>query len=150
VNTVPLIDLKFAAGAFSDGQHFDPTNAELFELPEWIKPQAGLFVAQVVGESMNKRIPNGAWCLFKAFPAGSRVGKVIVAEHRSIHDSELGGTYTVKVYSSKKVTNPDGTWKHAEIQLNPDSTDEAFQPITILSANENELRVIAEFLTVLK
>jgi uncharacterized protein len=149
VNTVPRIDLKFAAGAFSDNQNFDTTNSDVFELPEWIKPQAGLFVAQVVGESMNRRIPNGSWCLFRSFPVGSRAGKVVVAEHRSIHDSELGGAYTIKVYSSKKVTDSDGNWKHVEIQLKPDSTDDRFKPITIFSADENELRVVAEFLTVL-
>ena len=83
--------------------------------------QPGLFVAQVVGESMNRRIPNGSWCLFRANPAGTRAGKVVVAQHRTIHDPELGGSYTVKLYSSQKVTAADGTWRHTEIQLAPDS-----------------------------
>ncbi len=105
VNAVPLIDLKFAAGSFSDTQDFDLTNAEWVEIPNWVRPQPGLFIAQVLGESMNRRIPNGAWCLFKANPTGSREGKIVVAQHRSIHDPDLGGTYTIKLYSSKKVTN---------------------------------------------
>ena len=57
-------------------------------LPDWVRPQPGLFVAQVVGESMNRRIPNGAWRLFRANPAGSRQGKVVVVQHRSIADPE--------------------------------------------------------------
>ena len=36
------------------------------------RPWEDLFVAQVTGESMNRRIPNGAWCLFRLHPAGTR------------------------------------------------------------------------------
>lgn len=57
-------------------------------LPDWVRPQPGLFVAQVVGESMNRGIPNGAWRRFRASPAGSRQGKVVVVQHRSIADPE--------------------------------------------------------------
>jgi len=42
------------------------------EVPEWVDPKPELFVAQVVGESMNRRIPNGAWCLFRANPSNPR------------------------------------------------------------------------------
>ena len=149
VNCVPLVDLKFAAGAFSNSQAFDPVDAEWVEVPAWVKPQPGYFVAQVVGESMNRRIPDGAWCLFKANPTGSRNGKIVVAQHRSILDSDLGGTFTVKTYSSEKVEDADGSWHHLSIRLSPDSTDSKFAPIVILSAEEDEFRVVAEFLTVL-
>lgn len=30
------------------------------------------FVTRVVGESMNRRIPNGSWCLFRSNPATGR------------------------------------------------------------------------------
>jgi DUF2075 family protein len=148
-NMVPLINLKFAAGAFSDGQSFDPADSEWVEIPGLINPQPGLFVAQVLGESMNRRIPNGAWCLFKANPTGSRIGKIVVVQHRSIHDDDLGGMYTVKLYLSEKVTDEEGSWRHASIQLSPDSTHADFKPLTILSARDDELRVVAEFLRVL-
>ena len=71
-NSVPLYDLKIAAGGFSEEQH--PSESEWVELPDVFRPQQGLFVSQVVGESMNRRIPNGSWCLFKANPAGTRQG----------------------------------------------------------------------------
>ena len=61
-----------------------------------------MFVAQVVGESMNRRIPNGAWCLFRAAPTGTREGKVVVVQHRGIADPETGGRFTIKVYISEK------------------------------------------------
>jgi hypothetical protein len=35
-------------------------------------------VALVAGESMNRRIPNGTWCLFHTNPTGTREGKVVV------------------------------------------------------------------------
>lgn len=88
---VPLIDLRFAAGAFSEVQAPEDHAQHWVALPDWVRPQSGLFVAQVVGDSMNRRIPNGAWCLFRANPGGTREGKVVVVQHRSITDPETGG-----------------------------------------------------------
>src|SRR6185503_21040094 len=109
-NSVPLVDLKFAAGTFSETQSIDPDEVEWVELPDLFKPKPGLFVAQVIGESMNRRIPNGSWCLFRFNPAGTRQGKVVVAQHRSIQDPELGGSFTVKVYFSEKRNTAD-SWE---------------------------------------
>ncbi|MBI3782936.1 MAG: DUF2075 domain-containing protein [Deltaproteobacteria bacterium] len=148
INAIPLVDLKFAAGAFNS-QTFDPTDAEWVEIPEGIRPQEGLFIAQVVGDSMNRRIPNGAWCLFRANPGGTRSGKVVVATHRNIHDPDLGGSYTVKVYSSEKASAGTDSWRHVSIQLKPDSTDPRFKPITFTGDQEGELRIVAELLAVL-
>ncbi|PZP98928.1 MAG: hypothetical protein DI587_11930 [Variovorax paradoxus] len=62
-------------------QSFEDAAATWAALPDWIRPQPGLFVAQAVGESMNRRIPSGAWCLLRASPAGTRQGSfAIVAE----------------------------------------------------------------------
>jgi hypothetical protein len=119
-------------------------------LPDWVRPQPGLFVAQVVGESMNRRIPNGAWCLFRANPAGPREGKVVVAQHRSIDDPETGGRYTIKVYTSEKVPADEGEWRHRRITLRPDSDQPGFEPIVIeLGKDDEGLEVVAEMLTVL-
>lgn len=146
---VPLIDLRFAAGTFSESQASHMETDDWVEAPDWVQLQPGLFIAQVVGESMNRRIPNGSWCLFRLNPEGTRNGKVVVAQHRSIHDSELGGSFTIKLYSSSKVTAPDGTWRHSEIRLMPDSDLAEFKPIVIRDAEEQEFRIVAEFLTVL-
>lgn len=148
-NAVPLIDLKFAAGLFSDVQSFDVNDAEWVELPDIYRPQPGLFVAQVVGESMNRRIPNGSWCLFRANPQGTRAGKVVVAQSRSISDPDTGGSYTVKIYSSEKVPAADGGWRHARVELSPDSTDPSFEPIVFGPESADVVHVIAELITVL-
>jgi len=148
--SVPVIDLRFAAGAFSEVQTMEDGAHDWVALPDWVRPQPGLFVAQVVGESMNRRIPNGAWCLFRANPGGTREGKVVVVQHRSITDPETGGRYTIKVYSSEKVRSDDGGWQHERITLRPDSDVPGFQPIVItVDDGRDGLAVVAEMLMVL-
>lgn len=98
---------------------------------------------------MNRRIPNGAWCVWRANPGGTRQGKVVLAEHRDIDDVELGGRYTVKVYESEKVATDDGEWRHAVVRLKPDSDDPGFKTIVLEELPEGELRIIAELVEVL-
>lgn len=148
-NAVPLVNLRIAAGAFSALQTPDPWWDEWVELPEAFRAQPGYFVAQVVGESMNRRIRNGAWCLFRAASAGSRQGRIVVAQHREIHDPDLGGHYTIKQYFSEKVEDPYGGWQHQRIELRPDSTDPAFQPIVINADQSDELAIVAEWVATL-
>ena len=158
-NCVPLYDLKVAAGKFSVEQQVtelyeglsgqDVSDNEWVELPDAFRHRRGLFVAQVVGESMNRRIPNGAWCLFKLNPEGSRRGKVVLVQHRDITDTDTGGHYTVKVYESKKDERPDGTWRHASIILKPDTTASGYEPITLSAKQGEDLKVIAELVAVL-
>jgi len=151
VPAAPVIDLRFAAGAFSNPQAMEEDAADWVALPDWVRPQPGLFVARVVGESMNRRIPNGAWCLFRANPAGTREGKVVVVRHRDITDPETGGRYTIKVYSSEKMPAEDGGWRHRRITLMPDSDRPGFEPIVIESSEEEaEFMVVAELLMPLK
>ena len=64
----------------------------------------GVFVAQVVGGSMEPAIPDGAWCLFRAPVAGTRQGKTVLVQLRDATDPETGQRYTVKRYKSEKVT----------------------------------------------
>jgi uncharacterized protein len=146
-NCFPLYDLKIAASGFSDEQQID--DFEWVELPEAFRPSKDLFVAQVVGESMNRRIPNGSWCLFRRNPAGTRQGKVVLVQHREINDSEMGGHYTIKIYWSEKVKNPIGGWRHSKMTLMPDSNLPGFEPIELSEDQMEELRVIAELVAVL-
>lgn len=146
----PVIDLQFAAGAFSEAQALENGADEWVALPDWVRPQSGLFVAQVIGESMNRRISNGSWCLFRANPAGTRQGKIVVVQHHSIADPETGGRYTVKIYESEKVPTEDGSWRHERITLRPDSDRPGFEPIEIsVREGEEGFLVVAEMLMVL-
>lgn len=147
VPAVPVVELKFAAGHFSEPQALEDGATDWVELPEWVKPQPGLFVAQVVGESMNRRIPNGAWCLFRANPQGTRNGKIVVVQHRSISDPETGGSYTIKRYRSEKVLDEDGGWRHERIELVPESDVAGYQTIQISAGDaDDEVVVAAEWL----
>ncbi len=146
-NCVPLYDLKIAAGDFSDEQQLE--DCEWVELPEEFLPRKGLFVAQVVGESMNRRIPNGAWCLFRNASAGSRNGKIVLASHREIADTDTSGHYTVKIYESSKDHLADGTWRHSSIILRPDSFLQGYEPIILNKDQADDLQVVGELVAVL-
>lgn len=98
---------------------------------------------------MNRRIPNGAWCLFRLKPVGSRQGKIVLAQHRDISDADNGGQYTVKKYESKKMLLPDGTWRHTSIILRPDTTEPGYEPYTFTEEQVDDVRVIAELVAVL-
>ena len=98
---------------------------------------------------MNKRIPNGAWCLFSLNPGGTRQGKVVLVQHRSIDDPDTGGHYTIKTYQSEKTGSDDGGWQHRRITLRPESTDPSYKPIVFEDDATAELVVIAEMVAVL-
>jgi DUF2075 family protein len=150
VAAAPVIDLRIAAGAFPGAQALEESGADWVALPDWLRPQPGLFVAQVMGESMNRRVPNGSWCLFRAKPAGTREGKVVVVQHRSISDPETGGQYTIKRYESEKAPAEGSGWRHQRITLHPDSDRPGFAPFVIrVEEGEESFEVVAELLMVL-
>lgn len=98
---------------------------------------------------MNRRVPDGAYCVWRLHPKGSRHGKVVLAQHRDIYDDELGGRYTVKVYDSTKEDLGDGNWRHQRVTLRPASSDPSFEPIVLENLGEGELVVVAEMVEVL-
>ncbi len=146
-NSVPVYDLDIAAGAFSEEQL--PNDGDRVQLPAHFQARDGMFVTRVVGESMNKRIPNGAWCLFNSNPGGTRNGKIVLVSHHGIADGDSGERYTIKRYFSDKDYNADGE-VNARIVLRPESHDSRYQPIVISEEEEGEFRVIGEFLNVLE
>lgn len=145
-NAVPKIDLKIAAGNFSSDQWLH--DAEWVELPDHLVAKDGYFAAQVVGESMNRRIPNGSWCLFKEPPVGPRDGKVLLVQCRDIQDEDTGGQYTVKIYQSEKAITQDA-WSHRSIVLKPDSDRPRYQPIRLKEDSITEFKVIGEFVAII-
>ncbi|MCS6292534.1 MAG: DUF2075 domain-containing protein [Nitrospira sp.] len=159
INSVPLYDLEIAAGLFSEvqsvnqfpqtGDHANIGQYHWVELPDSFRIKSGQFVARVIGESMNKRIPNGAWCLFTLNPGGTRQGKVVLVQHRSIDDPDTGGHYTIKKYESEKAKTEDDSWRHRRITLKPESTDPSYKPIVFEDDSADELVVIAEMVAVL-
>lgn len=136
--TVPLYDLEIAAGSFSEQQRVE--SIRYVELNERIPNIQNYFACKVVGESMNKIIPNGAICLFEKYTGGSRNGLITLVELTDYTDPDSGSNYTIKEYSSKKTTTEDG-WKHEEITLLPRST-ESYEPIVLRDDETVGLKVV--------
>ncbi len=145
VTCVPLVPLKVAAGAFGDPQHVDEAGFAWVSVETRHRLRRGMFVAQVVGKSMEPAIPDGAYCLFAAPVEGTRQGKTVLVELQDGADPETGQRYTVKRYDSEKVAKGD-SWEHARITLKPNNP--AFAPIELLSGASERLRVVAELLEV--
>ena len=139
-NVVPVFDIKVAAGPFTDIE--ETTERQWIKLPDHIRASPDMCVAQVVGESMNRRIPNGAWCLFRRNPGGTRQGKVVLVQHRNIQDLDTGGSATIKRYYSEKRADADtGGWRHDRIILKPDSTDPRYEPIVLEEDSTSDFAV---------
>jgi DUF2075 family protein/predicted GIY-YIG superfamily endonuclease/SOS-response transcriptional repressor LexA len=141
-NSIPLYSLKVAAGAFGELQQVE--DVEWLNIPEKINPSKDLFACQVIGESMNKVIPNGALCLFRKYSGGSRNGQIVLVENTNMHDSDFGSCYTVKEYESKKYEDEDG-WKHQSIILKPLSTDSSYENIVLEDDDMSTFKVLGTF-----
>jgi DUF2075 family protein/DNA replication protein DnaC/SOS-response transcriptional repressor LexA len=146
VNSIPLVDITAAAGKFSDLQ----SHSELIwvEPPFNISVQKGYFICKVVGESMNKKIPNGSYCLFRMDKGGSRNGQIVLVESTSIQDAEFGSGYTVKEYHSIKKFFKD-QWSHQTIILKPLSYNKEYSEIELSYEELNNFRVVGIFERVL-
>ena len=143
---LPLFTVEAACGNFGDGVAVQEAG--------WVRVDIGktlnrrMFVTRVFGKSMEPLIPDGSYCVFSAGIVGSRNNKIVLVQSNTIHDSDNGGKYTVKKYTSKKRATQNGSWEHEEIALMPLNPN--YKPIIISNADEGEFMVIAEFIAVLK
>ncbi|MDR0183826.1 DNA/RNA helicase domain-containing protein [Lysobacter arvi] len=140
-NSVPLLDLRISAGDFGDAQMLEQDAVEWVALPDHIRIAPGQFVAQVHGESMNRRVPNGAWVLFSSDMRGSKQGRMVLVRRHDLGDPEESGRYTLKIYDARKMETEDGP-VYERIWLRPDSTDRRFEPIP-LALDDDERPMIA-------
>lgn len=145
-NAIPLYGLKAAAGAFSDPQNIE--DLDWIDIPEGYKSPNDLFACRVVGESMNRIIPNGSVCLFRKDRGGSRNGKIVLVEHAGIYDVDSGSCYTVKEYQSYKSQDGD-EWFHKSIRLKPFSDKPEFEELVLTEDQVEIYRVVGVFERVL-
>jgi hypothetical protein len=136
-DAVPLYTLRAVAGRFGGLQLVEPD--DLVRLRGRTRPAPDLFVAQVVGESMNRRLPSGAFCLFRAPPLPPLDGKALLVQHRHLDDPERGGQYSVKIYREAEDA----------IRLEPASTSRRFRAATFRGRDRDRLRPLAELVEVL-
>lgn len=145
-STIPLYNFYAAAGSFSELQA--EKDFETVEVEEKYANDDRFFACKVIGESMNRRIPNGAICIFKKIEAGSRNGKIVLVENRDIQDPDFNSAFTVKTYSSQKKITEDG-WEHTEIVLKPNSYDSSYSDIIVDTENASNMAIVGEFIAIL-
>lgn len=146
INPIPLYDFYAAAGSFSEMQ----SNNEFtyIEGPKNLHSKKNLFACKVIGESMNRIIPNGSVCLFEKYAGGSRNGKIVLVENLDFNDHDYHSSFTVKTYSSEKQILED-EWMHTSIILRPNSFDPTFKNIVVDQSNAKEMRIVGVFVQIL-
>ncbi len=141
-SALPVFDLAVKAGTF--GGEVAP------EAVGWARVarrplDTDLFVARVVGRSMEPGIPDGTWGIFRSFAADSTPspraldGRRVVVRLPSRSDPETGA-YTLKRW---KVTKVGSEGQIEEIALRPD--DKTLKPL-VLKPEDGEVRAVAEYL----
>jgi hypothetical protein len=150
---LPRYTLRAAAGQFGEEREIESEPVAWDEAPPDLRVREGMFVAQVVGHSMEPAIPDGALCVFRTPVGGSRFNRKLLVENFA--DTEQTGRYTVKIYGRPprperaKAGGEDG-----ESQLR----DDIDETIVLIPLNpeyprwevpREKVRVIAEFVCVL-
>lgn len=139
---VPLYPLRAAAGPFADPQ--------AVEHAEWVAPlrqrplRPGMFVAQVVGNSMEPLVPDGAYALFKGPVDPPYDNRVLLCQHRRIQGPDA--SYALKRVRRTERPGPDGQPRPA---LLLQSENPAYAPIELTEQEGAELTLLGELVEVL-
>ena len=146
VTHLPRYALAVAAGAFLENPVIETGASEdqaWEEVPAGLRLTREMFVAEIVGHSMEPLIPDGSLCVFRRGVTGSRQGRLVLVEALGEAGSDR---YTVKRYRSEKRQNDAGEWAHERIRLEP--LNPAFEAWD-LDPQEDRYRILAEFVQVL-
>lgn len=147
-SALPVYDLSAYAGAFSTAQAPEPIGWTRVKRTRPI--DRSMFVARIVGESMEPGVPDGSWAIFKMFPAGTAPapmamdGRRVIVQLRDDEDPDTGGRYTFKRW---RVTKLSAQGSVEEIELRADNP--AFKSRKF-RAEDGEMRVVAEFVEAVK
>jgi len=146
---VPLLDLHAVAEAFVEGKEVEP---EIWlGVPPGRALRPGMFVAQMVGHAMEPQIPDGAYCLFERQRderARSLQGRIVLAQHRDIDDSETGSNYTIRRYAQEQRSGASRSQQEQTVRLLPLHPE--YAPIVLDHVHTGERHVIAAFLVILE
>ena len=145
IDFLPVYSIKAACGYFGEGD--DVSELGWIQVEGLGKLNRNMFVVQASGHSMEPTINDGDFCVFRANPAGSRQGKIVLVQHHNFFDSDYAGAYSIKEYNSSKSFDKYGNWQHEEIKLLPLNKD--YNPIIIHEEEAEEFRVIGEFVGVI-
>ena len=142
---LPVYSVEAIATSFSEEQPVDLLGWKKVKTGK--KLQKDMFIAQVVGKSMELTIKDGSYCIFRFEKGGSRNGLVVLVASSLVSDPETQQRFTIKRYHSEKEYFDDGTWIHKKIILSPDNKE--FDDIILEDVSDEDFKVIAEFVEVL-
>lgn len=141
VTHLPLYSLRAAASRFGEGMEVEPEGWVV--APARLPLTEDLFVARVVGKSMEPVIPDGSLCIFRAGVVGSRQSKRLLIQKLGVSPE-----FSVKKYMSVKVETGEGEWHHQIIRLIP--LNPSFEAMEFHPEDEaRQFSIIAEFVQVL-
>jgi SOS-response transcriptional repressor LexA len=138
---VPLYTLRAAAGGL--GEEMSSSVEDWIPAPEGLRLTPDLFAAHIVGRSMEPRIPDGSLNLFRLNPQGSRQNKILLIERFGVLDETA--RFTVKRYTSTKLSTGEDQWAHDRITLHPLNPE--FESWDLAP---DEFAVVAEWLRVIE
>jgi phage repressor protein C with HTH and peptisase S24 domain len=139
VTHLPIYGLRAAATRFGEGMESEQEG--WVRAPERLRLTEGMFVAYVVGRSMEPLIPDGSACIFRAPVTGSRKGRFLLIEKFS--ETDFASRYTVKRYA-RTGNLVESAEREDSIRLEP--LNREFPAFDLTS---EEFRVVAEFVQVL-
>jgi len=146
---LPLYSLRAAATKFGEGMEVSASDDEWIRVAHLLprlRLTDNMFVAHVVGRSMEPLIPDGSLCVFRYLAPGSRVGKRVLVE--KLGETDFSARYTVKRYTRVGPAVGAGGLREGRIRLEPINPE--FEAFDLEGSEfESNYRVIAEFIEVL-
>ena len=149
---LPLYSLQAAAGRWGPERDVENEPEEWVEAPPDLRRLTeDMFVARVIGRSMEPLIPDGSLCIFRAGSAvaGSRQGKRVLVANLGEPGEQR---FTVKRYESVKTQTSEGGQRNVQVILHPlnpefESWELDYEPFDLESSGR--IRVLAEFVGLL-
>jgi SOS-response transcriptional repressor LexA len=140
ITHLPLYGLRAAATKF--GEAMEASEEAWVRAPGNLRLTDGMFVACVVGRSMEPLIPDGSACIFRAPVTGSRNLRHLLIE--KFDETDFASRYTVKRYA-RRGPRDESAERETPIRLEPLNPEfEAFE------LTSDKFRVVAEFVQVLE
>lgn len=132
---MPLLRLDAAAGPLREAD--EPGFDDWIQITPTPPLRKGMFLVRANGDSMEPRIPNGAYCLFQRTALADFFGRIVLVQVRETVDPESGGHYLIKRVERGR----EGT-----VELH--SENQSYPPI-IVAADDAELSVVARLVDVI-
>ncbi len=145
---VPLVSLRAVASGWGDKQIPLSDMAESTSLDDWVTwddhpPfEKGMFVARISGRSMEPVIADGAYGLFRPLGTRDPVNRNVLVWAEDLEDSEHGGNYTLKRYTTTEAQALQEGRAEWQLVLKPANPD--FEDVVLGGDAGRRARVIAE------